>query len=165
MVVLCAPSSYFNSIKVRLKRARSWWRRVLRSYFNSIKVRLKLQHFGGNKAILQFQFHKGTIKTPEARLMFRSVPVFQFHKGTIKTFLCLVLTCALPNFNSIKVRLKPSFRDTNGLFAQFQFHKGTIKTGQRICITIYHNYFNSIKVRLKLINPSQYQNPKEISIP
>ena len=35
---------------------------------------------------LQFQFHKGTIKTA-VRATFESVKyVFQFHKGTIKTY-------------------------------------------------------------------------------
>ena len=33
----------------------------------------------------EFQFHKGTIKTPLRRLHGKPVIIFQFHKGTIKT--------------------------------------------------------------------------------
>ena len=80
---------------------------ALTSYFNSIKVRLKLTNcFQGIDPTLLFQFHKGTIKTVLfhlAALMcldFNSIKVrlkqiiyyfyvlgciFQFHKGTIKT--------------------------------------------------------------------------------
>ena len=34
---------------------------------------------------LQFQFHKGTIKTSRTSNLTRPRKVFQFHKGTIKT--------------------------------------------------------------------------------
>ena len=59
-----------------------------------------------------FQFHKGTIKTPNSADYLLSFVEFQFHKGTIKTAYlakCLLLTSI------------------------FQFHKGTIKT--RRCTT------------------------------
>ena len=95
---------------------------ALTSYFNSIKVRLKLTNcFQGIDPTLLFQFHKGTIKTVLfhlAALMcldFNSIKVrlkqlasefqkikfaFQFHKGTIKTnhllFLCSRLHISIP---------------------------------------------------------------------
>ena len=34
---------------------------------------------------VEFQFHKGTIRTSYAADSHPSVPVFQFHKGTIRT--------------------------------------------------------------------------------
>ena len=53
--------------------------------FNSIKVRLKRTY---SPSVLpdeqQFQFHKGTIKTPELDSIGMQTQ-FQFHKGTIKT--------------------------------------------------------------------------------
>ena len=123
---------------------------LMTQYFNSIKVRLKLYDVVEHHEVVKFQFHKGTIKTPELPLMlkvlhnFNSIKVrlkqqsasrgignrllFQFHKGTIKT------------------KLTASATMTG---AEFQFHKGTIKTIRlhpRACKWLD---FNSIKVRLK----------------
>ena len=53
---------------------------------------------------------------------------FQFHKGTIKTMKMVNKAVFVPNFNSIKVRLKPPAFRLNSELAKFQFHKGTIKT-------------------------------------
>ena len=54
---------YFNSIKVQLK-LRMKLRNVLQSvHFNSIKVQLKLHVKKKQKGNIEFQFHKGTIKT------------------------------------------------------------------------------------------------------
>ena len=53
--------------------------------FNSIKVRLELVTAGDFKKVVEFQFHKGTIRTQK---------------------IILFLPC-LPHFNSIKVRLEP----------------------------------------------------------
>ena len=75
--------------------------------FNSIKVRLKLLSEILIIAILIFQFHKGTIKTTLAQEEGQGVQVFQFHKGTIKTSSTRLVMSSIPNFNSIKVRLKP----------------------------------------------------------
>ena len=100
-------SANFNSIKVRLKQKMPLCFRRMYQHFNSIKVRLKryLEYKTGFDRV-QFQFHKGTIKT---------------------THLLLHIIYHI-NFNSIKVRLKllllPCFRQT----LLFQFHKGTIKT-------------------------------------
>ena len=101
--------------------------------------------------LLQFQFHKGAIRTPipirfrELDRHFNSIKVrlehdvdfasqveahlFQFHKGAIRTASDFVI----PELDSI-----------------FQFHKGAIRT-----IIIQHmkkfiKHFNSIKVRLEL---------------
>ena len=53
-----------------------------------------------------FQFHKGTIKTQRPREIGHLLHRFQFHKGTIKTGYLYFARQNLPNFNSIKVRLK-----------------------------------------------------------
>ena len=53
---------------------------------------------------------------------------FQFHKGTIKTQASLAKMSLDQNFNSIKVRLKQRSQILNLLNDKFQFHKGTIKT-------------------------------------
>ena len=53
---------------------------------------------------------------------------FQFHKGTIKTSFTFPFPTALPDFNSIKVRLKQEYQYFYELTDIFQFHKGTIKT-------------------------------------
>ena len=58
-----AKGRNFNSIKVRLELSTLLLFSKTLSYFNSIKVRLehgiKLAHI----TILEFQFHKGTIRT------------------------------------------------------------------------------------------------------
>ena len=76
-------------------------------YFNSIKVQLK--HRVDRKIVCyrEFQFHKGTIKTPPTNHRGSGGHEFQFHKGTIKTTLI------------------SRARSAHNLF---QFHKGTIKT-------------------------------------
>ena len=57
------------------------------------------------------------------------VPIqFQFHKGTIKTHLSFLCVRKRFYFNSIKVRLKHLANLLNAVVQLFQFHKGTIKT-------------------------------------
>ena len=107
---------------------------------------------------LQFQFHKGTIKTAEglelveiAEGYFNSIKVrlkplessaelnkklFQFHKGTIKTLRPSCSTCYRRYFNSIKVRLKQNSVPATPVVQQFQFHKGTIKTRYQVLVPI-----------------------------
>ena len=53
---------------------------------------------------------------------------FQFHKGTIRTAMLATENISQLNFNSIKVRLEHG--ETSGIssVARFQFHKGTIRT-------------------------------------
>ena len=53
------------------------------------------------------------------------------------------------HFNSIKVRLKQKADGTPIAYVVFQFHKGTIKTSVFMIIAISKTNFNSIKVRLK----------------
>ena len=53
--------------------------------FNSIKVRLELADDYGLVLTLQFQFHKGTIRTKQTTKEICSGTKFQFHKGTIRT--------------------------------------------------------------------------------
>ena len=93
---------------------------------------------------LQFQFHKGTIKTASSLLDCVAVIPFQFHKGTIKT-----------------EGKKGKKHDT----LKFQFHKGTIKTKEdTFKFRIYPN-FNSIKVRLKPKKTPSSSGYTPISIP
>ena len=56
----------------------------------------------------EFQFHKGTIRTPPPFHALQEVPLFQFHKGTIRTNVSGLFVRLLRNFNSIKVRLEQS---------------------------------------------------------
>ena len=102
---------YFNSIKVRLKRSDSVLGFVPRYNFNSIKVRLKLHDQDFRHQSLSFQFHKGTIKTDDGIQTQYYQHQFQFHKGTIKTTSSRSSQDgSIKYFNSIKVRLKLSFR-------------------------------------------------------
>ena len=77
--------------------------------FNSIKVRLEPNWLPGVNKVLEFQFHKGTIRT-----------WLQSQERQIQA-----------DFNSIKVRLERSQDDEQVFYVQFQFHKGTIRTWQR----------------------------------
>ena len=53
------------------------------------------------------------------------------------------------DFNSIKVRLRPSEKANDIVLDLFQFHKGSIKTSTYAAIRSDILYFNSIKVRLR----------------
>ena len=54
--------------------------------FNSIKVRLELLNWLHLQILIQFQFHKGTIRTGVLpNVTNEGVTLFQFHKGTIRT--------------------------------------------------------------------------------
>ena len=55
---------YFNSIKVRLELHGLEYDNQAKKNFNSIKVRLELQTEKENMWLHSFQFHKGTIRTP-----------------------------------------------------------------------------------------------------
>ena len=100
--------------------------------FNSIKVRLKLRfEVSILTSSIEFQFHKGTIKTVRRNYIRKSLTRFQFHKGTIKTRIF-----AMYSFPCL----------------WFQFHKGTIKTIPPVCSIVSLTHFNSIKVRLKLLS-------------
>ena len=77
--------------------------------------------------MLQFQFHKGTIRTAAPIVGPAISAVFQFHKGTIRTMGC----------------------DNNLDILLFQFHKGTIRTCLLSVILLRWQYFNSIKVQLE----------------
>ena len=54
------------------------------------------------------------------------------------------------DFNSIKVRLEPTYPiDSELILNGFQFHKGAIRTSERSEVHRIHPHFNSIKVRLE----------------
>ena len=75
---------------------------------------------------------------------------FQFHKGTIKTHRRWCTHYQGVRFNSIKVRLKRCILWAGVAGVAFQFHKGTIKTNSLHYDSEAKRSFNSIKVRLKL---------------
>ena len=122
-------------------------------------MRLKPLHGDGYSSLLQFQFHKGAIKTGCSRPFSRSTTQFQFHKGAIKTLVGGSKSVGKSRFNSIKVRLKPiGQRDASSIsrrfnsikvrlklhgcevgvrvIVQFQFHKGAIKTSAHTGLSI-----------------------------
>ena len=78
-----------------------------------------------------FQFHKGAIETLVGVPMVAASNGFQLHKGAIETQARRRLRQQRGAFNSIKVRLKPSFRHRPLLQTSFQFHKGAIETQGR----------------------------------
>ena len=53
---------------------------------------------------------------------------FQFHKGTIETKQAIASDINVRHFNSIKVRLRPTWVTDKVVELRFQFHKGTIET-------------------------------------
>ena len=87
MLAACGTSrkAAFNSIKVRLKRARNVL--FLSNYisFNSIKVRLKPEDPLQDFVCDDFQFHKGAIETQTPHFIIYDNDRFQFHKGAIET--------------------------------------------------------------------------------
>ena len=100
----------FNSIKVQLEPEFGLYKSQIDD-FNSIKVQLE---------------HKIVLKTT-------SVLEFQFHKGTIRTHWLWFSFSTLCYFNSIKVQLEPAGTQAgNGNLSSFQFHKGTIRTNLNV---------------------------------
>ena len=75
-----------------------------------------------------FQFHKGTIKTPEYFQLGEQFDYFNSIKVRLKLRKKNFLEAALIDFNSIKVRLKLNQLANLDMPFLFQFHKGTIKT-------------------------------------
>ena len=78
---------------------------------------------------------------------------FQFHKGTIRTSIPFDLSILPANFNSIKVQLERKFTASTYGMIIFQFHKGTIRTTVLSVLKILSLNFNSIKVQLELCLP------------
>ena len=62
-------------------------------------------------ALARFQFHEGPIKTVEKSENEARGSAFQFHEGPIKTSMMRRGFSVSASFNSMKVRLKPSFFD------------------------------------------------------
>ena len=125
----------------------------LNLYFNSIKVRLEHYFkFAETSLTVEFQFHKGAIRTNSFNLLIILAKRFQFHKGAIRTFAneCKEASYCL-DFNSIKVRLEPMPEKKAVGRPQFQFHKGAIRTSVRLLSLLSPVNFNSIKVRLELL--------------
>ena len=118
--------------------------------FNSIKVQLKRIGWAINIRDVEFQFHKGTIKTDISLRWWRTPPYFNSIKVQLKQQRAANIDSMGTNFNSIKVQLKRLRTSSVSCCIRFQFHKGTIKTD--FTAGLHHNEldFNSIKVQLKL---------------
>ena len=71
----------------------------LLQYFNSIKVRLEHSESSPTKLMLEFQFHKGAIRTINS-LVVKDYPLkFQFHKGAIRTSLTITRKVCINNIS------------------------------------------------------------------
>ena len=87
--------------------------------FNSIKVQLEHSQKLAIKQLIQFQFHKGAIRTflditdPVCSHRFNSIKV-QLELVTFK----ITTNCKSRRFNSIKVQLEPGERYPDQLFAE-----------------------------------------------
>ena len=75
---------------------------------------------------------------------------FQVHKGSIKTCRAVRKCHLYFSFNSIKVRLRRRYSRPLQFLFPFQFHKGSIKTEELAPGYFCDFRFNSIKVRLRL---------------
>ena len=96
--------------------------------FNSIKVQLKQTGHYQKRGAVQFQFHKGTIKTLCNAREMKGNADFNSIKVQLKLLLRGQWKPICFNFNSIKVQLKLVSVHLIAGKAKFQFHKGTIKT-------------------------------------
>ncbi len=142
----------------------------LNTYFNSIKVQLKRKSIVFTFTLNIFQFHKGTIKTRRSGSISICNTYFNSIKVQLKLRMLMPDIDAEYNFNSIKVQLKRLRHIYKCNDTLFQFHKGTIKTvwrarGRELRVFQFHKgtiktrlsascacsayYFNSIKVQLK----------------
>ena len=100
-------NGYFNSIKVRLELTFLIVICLRLRYFNSIKVRLELEAAGINPYLmLEFQFHKGTIRTAIAVQKYKEIQYFNSIKVRLELNIAKRSIVRLPHFNSIKVRLE-----------------------------------------------------------
>ena len=131
--------TYFNSIKVRLKRYRKRYQGAYFPHFNSIKVRLK--HFYHNAYIKSRNFNSIKVRLKrEEGWESESKGIFQFHKGTIKTTYTLGLNskCSLFQFHKGTIKTRHACFGVIGA-RRFQFHKGTIKTGKSaLSLRLFH---------------------------
>ena len=74
---------------------------------------------------------------------------FQFHKGAIRTIREANRRDGFLGFNSIKMQLEQRQPSRRSLSFSFQFHKGAIRTTLRLCMALVLLRFNSIKVQLE----------------
>ena len=124
---------YFNSIKVRLEPLPAYQPQDHYQDFNSIKVRLELEAAGINPYLmLEFQFHKGTIRTSSSNQPTALQVNFNSIKVQLERLISLCERLNYVDFNSIKVRLELEIRAKQVCVAPFQFHKGTIRTTCRV---------------------------------
>ena len=119
------------------------------SNFNSIKVRLELGYYGNIISVLQFQFHKGTIRTARQSFILLTEANFNSIKVRLELWQQQSSSLSISNFNSIKVRLEQGAYAEPFSHYKFQFHKGTIRTSYGDKWDWLDFHFNSIKVRLE----------------
>ena len=78
--------------------------------------------------ILQFQFHKGSIKTSLAARRAAACACFNSIKVRLRPWSVVSGATTDTRFNSIKVRLRQRSCERDDSKDVFQFHKGSIKT-------------------------------------
>ena len=98
---------------------------------------------------LEFQFHKGAIKTIKEEWKQAYYRSFNSIKVRLRHTTLSNLSFEITSFNSIKVRLRPGISTAAMNGYSFQFHKGAIKTGLLKSVVVFGLCFNSIKVRLR----------------
>ena len=92
--------------------------------------------------------------------------MFQFHEGPIKTVGGVGPSArGLQCFNSMKVRLKQSYKLGELQNSLFQFHEGPIKTRRERTTEELAASFNSMKVRLKPCRNLMTKVYEVVSIP
>ncbi len=101
---------------------------VVLLHFNSIKVRLEQKSTQWVSCTLKFQFHKGTIRTIFSCSTVLSASYFNSIKVRLEPTFCQSIPSTFSHFNSIKVRLEPASIEKPICKNGFQFHKGTIRT-------------------------------------
>ena len=134
-------------------------------HFNSIKVRLKLDIEILVRPIPIFQFHKGTIKTPREQWPGRKVGDFNSIKVRLKPSMRVTSRDGCSYFNSIKVRLKLLVTTNKRCKFLFQFHKGTIKTASDFSIKSQLASFQFHKGTIKTLIYTTTREKFAISIP
>ena len=97
--------------------------------FNSIKVQLELNRKKDKGPVIQFQFHKGAIRTTALAQIYFAFPCFNSIKVQLELAKNIIFTDRVRSFNSIKVQLEPRRALTQANTpTEFQFHKGAIRT-------------------------------------
>ena len=94
-------------------------------------MRLEPNTLAGSFTHIEFQFHKGAIRTKETLGEDGLDRHFNSIKVRLELSISLFSACLFSDFNSIKVRLERLRGLPTAPNMGFQFHKGAIRTGAR----------------------------------